>query len=413
MNDKKTYGFTTTILHSDRQKGIEHGSLHKPIHTSVTFGYEDARQLAEVFQGKQPGYRYGRQGNPTVSALEDKITRMEDGKSTICFATGMAAIGAIVQGLLREGDHVVSSAFLFGNTNSMWMTVNAQGARVSMVDATDVKNVEAAITPETRLVFVETIANPRTQVADLERIGALCRARGILYVVDNTMTSPYLFRPKSVGAGLVVNSLTKSIGGHGNALGGALTDTGEYDWTRYPHIADTYKKNPPAQWGMAQIRAKALRDFGATLGPEAAHHIAVGAETIALRQERECKNALALAQMLQADPRVAAVHYPGLESHPQHALSKALFRSFGSLMSFELKEGIDCFDYLNRLKLAIPASNLGDTRTLVIPVAHTIFYEMGAERRASMGIAESLIRVSVGLEDTDDLVGDFRQALEG
>lgn len=412
MNDKKTYGFTTTILHSDRQKGIEHGSLHKPIHTSVTFGYEDARQLAEVFQGKQPGYRYGRQGNPTVAALEDKITKMEDGKSTICFATGMAAIGAIVQGLLREGDHVVSSAFLFGNTNSLWMTVGAQGAKVSMVDATDVKNVEAAITPNTRLVFVETIANPRTQVADLKRIGELCRERGILYVVDNTMTSPYLFRPKTVGAGLVVNSLTKSIGGHGNALGGALTDTGEYDWTRYPHIAENYKKNPAPQWGMAQIRAKALRDFGGSLGPEAAHHIAVGAETIALRQERECKNALALAQMLQADERVAAVYYPGLESHPQHALSKALFRSFGSLMSFELKDGIDCFDYLNRLRLAIPTSNLGDTRTLVIPVAHTIFYEMGAERRASMGIAESLIRVSVGLEDTDDLVADFGQALD-
>ncbi|EOA05271.1 hypothetical protein HFRIS_007646 [Herbaspirillum frisingense GSF30] len=412
MNDKKTYGFTTTILHSDRQKGIEHGSLHKPIHTSVTFGYEDARQLAEVFQGKQPGYRYGRQGNPTVSALEEKITKMEDGKSTICFATGMAAIGAIVQGLLREGDHVVSSAFLFGNTNSLWMTVGAQGAKVSMVDATDVKNVEAAITPQTRLVFVETIANPRTQVADLKRIGELCRERGILYVVDNTMTSPYLFRPKTVGAGLVVNSLTKSIGGHGNALGGALTDTGEYDWTRYPHIADNYKKNPAPQWGMAQIRAKALRDFGATLGPEAAHHIAVGAETMALRQERECKNALAVAQMLEADERVAAVYYPGLESHPQHALSKALFRSFGSLMSFELKDGIDCFDYLNRMHLAVAASNLGDTRTLVIPVAHTIFYEMGAERRASMGIAESLIRVSVGLEDTEDLVADFRQALE-
>ncbi|MCI1015685.1 hypothetical protein HBH1_02969 [Herbaspirillum sp. BH-1] len=412
MNDKKTYGFTTTILHSDRQKGIEHGSLHKPIHTSVTFGYEDARQLAEVFQGKQPGYRYGRQGNPTVSALEEKITKMEDGKSTICFATGMAAIGAIVQGLLREGDHVVSSAFLFGNTNSLWMTVGAQGAKVSMVDATDVKNVEAAITPNTRLVFVETIANPRTQVADLKRIGELCRERGILYVVDNTMTSPYLFRPKTVGAGLVVNSLTKSIGGHGNALGGALTDTGEYDWTRYPHIADNYKKNPAPQWGMAQIRAKALRDFGATLGPEAAHHIAVGAETMALRQERECKNALAVAQMLEADERVAAVYYPGLESHPQHALSKALFRSFGSLMSFELKDGIDCFDYLNRMHLAVAASNLGDTRTLVIPVAHTIFYEMGAERRASMGIAESLIRVSVGLEDTEDLVADFRQALE-
>ncbi|WDZ97487.1 cystathionine gamma-synthase family protein [Herbaspirillum sp. WKF16] len=412
MNDKKTYGFTTTILHSDRQKEIEHGSLHKPVHTSVTYGYKDARQLAEVFQGKQPGYRYGRQGNPTVSALEDKITKMEGGKSTICFATGMAAIGAIVQGLLREGDHVVSSAFLFGNTNSLWMTVGAQGAKVSMVDATDVKNVEAAITPQTRLVFVETIANPRTQVADLKRIGELCRERGILYVVDNTMTSPYLFRPKSVGAGLVVNSLTKSIGGHGIALGGALTDTGEYDWTRHPHIAENYKKNPAPQWGMAQIRAKALRDFGASLGPEAAHHIAVGAETLALRQERECKNALALAQMMEADERFAAVYYPGLPSHPQHALSKELFRSFGSLLSFELKDGIDCFDYLNRLRLAIPTSNLGDTRTLVIPVAHTIFYEMGAERRASMGIAESLVRVSVGLEDTDDLVEDFRQALD-
>jgi O-acetylhomoserine (thiol)-lyase len=317
-----------------------------------------------------------------------------------------------VQGLLRQGDHVVSSAFLFGNTNSLWMTVGAQGAEVSMVDATDVANVEAALKPNTRLVFVETIANPRTQIADLRRIGELCRARGILYVVDNTMTSPYLFQPKAVGAGLVVNSLTKSIAGHGNALGGALTDTGEYDWTRYPHIAETYKRNPPPQWGMAQIRAKGLRDFGASLGPEAAHHIAVGAETIALRQERECRNAQAVAEMLEADERVAAVYYPGLASHPQHALASDLFRSYGSLLSFELKEGIDCFDYLNRMQLAVAASNLGDTRTLVIPVSHTIFYEMGAERRAAMGIAESLIRVSIGLEDTDDLVHDFRQALD-
>lgn len=412
MTDSKKYGFTTTILHSDRQKPIEHGSLHKPIHTSVTFGYRDARELAAVFQGKQPGYRYGRQGNPTVSALEDKVTKMEQGLATICFSTGMAAIGSLVQGLLREGDHVVSSSFLFGNTNSLWQTANAQGIDVSMVDATDVKNVEAALTPATRLVFVETIANPRTQVADLKRIGQLCRDRGILYVVDNTMTSPYLFRPRMVGASLVVNALTKSIGGHGNALGGSLTDTGLYDWTKFPNIYDSYKRYASPQWGMAQIRAKSLRDFGGTLGPEAAHHIAVGAETMALRMERECSNALALAQMLEADERVAAVHYPGLPSHPQHKIAKELFGAFGSLFSFELKDNIDCFDYLNRLKLAIPASNLGDTRTLVIPVAHTIFYEMGPERRASMGIAESLIRVSVGIEDTADLLADFQQALD-
>lgn len=412
MTDSKKYGFTTTTLHSDRQKEIEHGSLHKPIHTSVTFGYNDARELATVFQGKKPGYRYGRQGNPTVAALEDKVNKMEEGLSTICFATGMAAIGAVVQALLREGDHVVSSAFLFGNTNSLWQTVGGQGVKIAMVDATDVKNVEAAIQPNTRIVFVETIANPRTQVADLARIGKLCAERGILYVVDNTMTSPYLFRPKTVGASIVINALTKSIGGHGNALGGSLTDTGLYDWARFPNILETYKRYPTAQWGMAQIRAKALRDFGGSLGPEAAHHLAVGAETMALRLDRECANALAVAQMLEADERVAAVYYPGLKSHPQHALSTELFRAYGSLFSFELKDGIDCFDYLNRLQLGVSASNLGDTRTLVIPVAHTIFYEMGAERRASMGIAESLIRVSIGIEDTADLVEDFRQALD-
>jgi O-acetylhomoserine (thiol)-lyase len=412
MTETKNYGFTTTILHNDRQKGIEHNSLHKPVHTSVAFGYSDARQLASVFQGKEPGFRYGRQGNPTVSALEDKVNKMEQGVATLCFATGMGAIGAVFQALLRAGDHVVSSSFLFGNTNSLWQTVAGQGVGVDFVDATNVDYVAAALKPETRIVFVETIANPRTQVADLKRIGELCQARGILYIVDNTMTTPYLFLPKSVGAGLVVNSLTKSIGGHGNALGGSLTDTGAYDWTRFPNIFDSYKRAAPAQWGIAQIRAKGLRDFGAALGPEAAHHIAVGAETLALRMERTCANAKALAEMLEADERVAAVYYPGLASHPQHGLSTELFRAHGSLLSFELKDGIDCFDFLNRLKLAIPASNLGDTRTLIIPVAHTIFFEMGAERRASMGIAESLIRVSVGIEDTCDLLDDFACALE-
>jgi len=412
MGDSKSYGFTTTILHNDRRKPIEHGSLHKPVHTSVAFGYGDARQLASVFQGKEPGFRYGRQGNPTVSALEDKISKMEGGVASLCFGTGMAAIGALFQALLKAGDHIVSSSFLFGNTNSLWQTVAGQGVAVDFVDATDVRHVEAALTPETRMVFVETIANPRTQVADLARIGQLCRERGILYVVDNTMTTPWLFRPKDVGAGLVVNSLTKSIGGHGIALGGALTDTGLFDWSAYPNIAANFRKQPAAAQGMAQLRAKALRDFGAALGPEAAHHIAVGAETLALRMERTCANALALATMLEADERVAAVHYPGLASHPQNGIVQELFRSGGSLLSFELKDGIDCFDYLNRLQLGIPASNLGDTRTLVIPVAHTIFFEMGAERRASMGIAESLIRVSVGIEDTDDLVADFRQALD-
>src|SRR5438067_3427093 len=188
--------------------------------------------------------------------------------------------------LLRASDHIVSSAFLFGNTNSMFSTLSTQGIGVAFVDATDAGAVEAALTPATRLVFVETIANPRTQIADLSRIGELCAGRGLIYVVDNTMTSPYLFRPKSVKASLIVNALTKYIGGHGNALGGSVTDTGLFDWTRFANIQDTYKGPKTALWGLTQIRKKGLRDWGGTLAAEQAHHLAVGAETLSLRMDR-------------------------------------------------------------------------------------------------------------------------------
>jgi O-acetylhomoserine (thiol)-lyase len=406
-------GFTTSILHADRDTPIEHGSLHKPLHLSVAYGYRDARELAAVFQNKAQGYVYGRQGNPTSAALEQKVNRMEQGVATVCFATGMAAIGAIMLALLKMGDHVVSSAFLFGNTNSMFNTLQSHGTDVSFVDATDVGAVEAALTPATRMVFVETIANPRTQIADLEAIGGLCAARGLIYVVDNTMTSPYLFVPAKFNASLVVNALTKYIGGHGNALGGSVTDTGQFDWARYPNIADSYKGAKPQLWGITQIRKKGLRDWGGTLAAEQAHHLAVGAETLALRMQRACANAQVLAESLERDARVRAVYYPGLASHPQHARALSLFGAGGALLSFELDPAIDCFDFLNRLRVVVLSSNLGDNRTLAIPVAHTIFYEMGAERRASMGIADSLIRVSVGIEDSEDIVADFQQALEG
>jgi O-acetylhomoserine (thiol)-lyase len=404
-------GFTTSILHADRESAIEHGSLHKPLHLSVAYGYRDARELANVFQGKSPGYAYGRQGNPTAAALEEKVNRMEDGVATVCFGTGMAAIGAIMLALLRGGDHVVSSSFLFGNTNSLFNTLEAHGIGVSFVDATDVSRVETAITQQTRLVFVETIANPRTQVADLARIGELCAARGLLYVVDNTMTSPYLFRPKAVQASLIVNALTKYIGGHGNALGGSVTETGIFDWTRYANIQETYKGPKPALWGLTQIRKKGLRDWGGTLAAEQAHHIADGAETLAIRMDRACANALALAQFLAARAEVSAVYYPGLDSHPQHGLAGELFGAYGALLSFELDPKLDCFDFLNRLQHVVLSSNLGDNRTLAIPVAATIYYEMGPQRRASMGIADSLIRISVGIEDREDLLADFAQAL--
>ena len=403
--------FSSQALHSDREGNPEHGVLHKAVHTSVAFGYADARELAAVFQGKKSGYAYGRQSNPTVEALARKVTDMESGVASVLFATGMAAIGSTLLALLRQGDHIVSSAYLFGNTNSLFSTLQAFGVSVTFVDATDVADVEAAIEPNTRLVFVETIANPVTQIADLAGIGALCQARNLLYMVDNTMTSPWLFQPATVNASLVINALTKYIGGHGNALGGAITDTGLFDWTRFPHIYDSYKVPDVKLWGITQIRKKGLRDFGASLGPEAAHHLSAGADTLALRMQKACDNAMAVARFCDTHPNVRKVFYPGLNHHRQHDRAAALFKHFGALMSIELQDNVDCFDFLNKLELVVTSSNLGDNRSLGIPVAHTIFWEMGPQRRASMGVADSLVRLSIGIEDTDDLIADFASAL--
>ena len=302
---------------------------------------------------------------------------------------------------------------MFGNTNSLFGTLGDLGVAVDKVDTGSAAAVEAALKPNTRLVFVETIANPGTQVPDLEAIGALCRERGVLYVVDNTITSPLLFRPKSVGAGLVVNSLSKTIGGHGAALGGAVTDTGAFDWSNYPNIFAPYRTGDPKGWGLQQVRKKGLRDMGGSLSSEPAHQIAVGAETLALRVARNSTTALALARHLQTMPGVRAVHYPMLESHPQHAIAKRHFAAGSWLLAFVLADERAAVAALDRLRLPIKATGLGDNRTLVIPVAPTIFWEAGAEVRAQMGIADGMVRVSVGLEDEADLLADFEQALKG
>ncbi|MFT4885847.1 MAG: O-acetylhomoserine (thiol)-lyase [Pseudohongiellaceae bacterium] len=403
-------GFITNNLHSDRRDSPEHGVLHKAIHPSVAYAYEDSRHLAEVFQGKREGYNYGRQLNPTVTALQKRITLMEDGIASVAFATGMAAISSTMLALLRSGDHIVSSAFLFGNTNSLFATLQGLGIEVSFVDATDSSSVEAAIKPNTKLVFSETIANPATQIADLHGIGKICASHGLIFCVDNTMTSPHLFNPKSIGASLVINSLTKYIGGHGNALGGVVTETGNFDWALFDNIYDTYRKGDTNLWGITQIKKKGLRDLGASLGPDAAHHLAVGSETLPMRMDRACKNAQALAEFCETQEKVNKVYYPGLPSHPQHGRAGKLFKGFGAIFSIDLVDGVDCFDCLNKMEDIVSSSNLGDNRTLAIPVAHTIYFEMGAQRRASMGIADSMIRFSVGIEEIDDLINDLTRA---
>ncbi len=406
-----TKGFTTTILHSDRLSKPEFGAIHQPVHNAVTWGYDDVQGLVDVFQNKAKGYAYSRQGNPTTAALEHKVSQMEQGIATVSFSTGMAAISSTILALLKASDHIIASSYLFGNTRSVMQTYIDMGLEISFVDSTNAEEIKNAYREHTRMVFVETIANPATQVSDLGAIGDFCAEKKLIYVVDNTMTSPYLFRPATVKASLVINSLTKYIGGHGNALGGSVTDTGLFDWLGFPNIAPIIREQiKPEMQGITQIRKRGLRDGGGTLSPEAAHSISVGAETIALRLDRACNNAAVLSEFLNHHPLVSHVYYPGLKSHPQHELASGLFHRFGGLMSFTLVDGVDCLEFLNELKLVIKSSNLGDTRTLAIPVAQTIFFELGQEKRDEMGIPDSMIRLSVGIEDIDDLIADFSTA---
>lgn len=411
MSKTHKQGLSTTIVHRDRRAGMEYGALRAPVHNSVQYGLESVEDLIGIFQGsKKGGFNYARQGTPTTAALEAKITEIEHGIGTVCFATGMGAIAAIFLSLLKAGDHIVSSRHVFGNTNSLLGTLRQFGVEVSMVDMASADSVAAALTPATRMVFVETIANPGTQIADLQGIGQLCQAHGLVYVVDNTITSAALFTPASVGASLVVNSLTKTLAGHGAALGGAVTDTGLFDWSAYPNIADDYRKGPAAQQGLTQIRKKALRDMGASLSSEHANLISIGMETLALRVGHCSNTAQQLAEYLEAHPAVRKVSYPGLPSHPQYQRARELFRGNAWLLSFELFDAAQTNTLLNTLQVPIKATGLGDTRTLVIPVASTIFWEAGPEKRKEMDIPDGMVRVSVGLEEVGDLIADFEQA---
>lgn len=339
---------------------------------------------------------------------------MEGGINTVSFASGMAALTATFLTLLKAGDHVISSKNIFGNTTSLLGTLAKFGVEVTFVDTCDAANVQAAIQPNTLMVFTESLANPSTHIADLETIGSLCKQHNLLYVLDNTLITPWLMPGKQIGASIVVNSLSKHIGGHANALGGSVTDTGLFNWQGYPNIDTQYQAGNPSNWGLTQIKKKGLRDMGATLASETAHRIATGIETLPLRMAKACDNAMALATELVQHPQVKSIQYPGLSSHPQHERANKLFGGyFGSLMAIELAPHIDVFNFLDKLTIFVLATHLGDNRSLVLPVAHTIYYEMGKHKRKEIGIPDNLLRVSVGIENPKLLLNDFTQALDG
>ncbi|MCV2885374.1 cystathionine gamma-synthase family protein [Aestuariibacter sp. AA17] len=405
-------GITTKLVHADRKLNKPaNGAVHYPTSNSVLFEYEDVQDLVDVFQGKQVGHVYSRSSTASNAALQTILNNMEQGVGAVTFATGMAAISSTLLALLRAGDHIIVSQFLFGNTRSFIETLSQFGVEVSLVDVTDVQAVEREVKNNTRAVYVETIANPVTQVADLGAIGQLCANSGLLFLVDNTMTPSLVFDAKGVQASITMTSLTKYVAGHGNVLGGVIVDTGLFDWSHYPNILPMYQKGEPSQWGLTQIRKRGLRDLGATLPPQSAHQISIGLETMAMRIQRVCENALRLATYLHSHDAVEQVYYPGLSDHPQHFIAREMFNgTYGGIFSIVLRDDIDAHRFLNQLSLVICATHLGDTRTLALPVASTIFYENTPEERAKMGIHDNMIRFSVGIEDIEDIVSDFEHA---
>jgi O-acetylhomoserine (thiol)-lyase len=408
LNNK---GFTTRLIHADRLiNQPQFGAVHQATNNSVLFEFKQAQELVDVFQGKQAGHVYSRSSSSSSVALQNILTHLEGGLGAITFATGMAAITATMLSLFKAGDHLILSRFLFGNTRSLIETLQNFGIQISFVDVTELHNLEQVKQPNTKAVYLETIANPVTQVADLSAIGQWCTEQKLLYLIDTTMTPPNLFDAKSVLASITISSLTKYMAGHGNVLGGAVVDTGLFDWTDFDNILPIYRGADPTLWGLTQIRKRGLRDMGGTLAPESAHAISIGLETLVLRTQRTCDNALRLATYLQSHPKIAAVYYPGLPTHPQHEIASKLFSGFGGILSLDLTADIDPIAFLDELKLVICATHLGDTRTLALPVASTIYFESSEEQRKQMGINDNMIRMSIGIEDFSDLIADFEQA---
>lgn len=404
-------GFTTRLVHADRLLNQPpSGAVHQATNNSVLFEYTEAQDLVDVFQGKKMGHVYARSSSSSTLALQNILNDLEGGVGAITFSTGMAAITAALFSLLKAGDHLIMSQFLFGNTSSLTATMQGFGIEISFVDVTDVKQVEQSYRENTKAVYLETIANPVTQVGDLRAIGQFCQQKNILFIVDNTMTPANIFDAKSVQASLTVASLSKYIAGHGTVLGGVIIDTGLFDWRGYANILALYRGADAQQWGLTQIRKRGLRDMGATLAPDAAHTISVGLETLVLRVEKTCNNAMFLASYLQNHAAVAEVYYPGLASHPQHYLAREYFRYYGGVLSIDLAPHIEPLAFLNQLKLVICATHLGDTRTLGLPVAQTIYFENTPQQRQAMGISDTMLRFSVGIEDIEDIVADFAQA---
>ena len=386
-------GFSSRAIHHGYDPTENHGALTPPMHMASTFAFDSAEQGGAIFAGEQPGYFYSRISNPTLDLLEQRIATLEGAEAGVATASGMGAITAVMWTLLSAGDEIVTDKTLYGCTFAFFRHgLTKFGVKVTHVDLTDPSALKAAMNDRVKLVYFETPANPNMRLVDIAAISEVAHARGAQVVVDNTYATPAITRPVELGADVVVHSATKYLGGHGDLVGGLVVGSAET---------------------MQRVRLEGLKDMtGAVMSPFTATLIMRGLKTLALRMERHSKTALEVARWLEAQPQVAAVHYPGLESFGHHALARRQMALPGGMIAFDLAGGYDQgIRFMNRLNMIVRAVSLGDAETLVQHPASMTHSTYTAEERTAHGIGEGLLRLSIGLEDAEDIFADLEQAL--
>jgi O-acetylhomoserine (thiol)-lyase len=418
--------FDTVCLHGGHTPDTDTRSRAVPIHMTTSYLFEDTEHAARLFALEEAGYIYTRIMNPTTDVLEKRVAMLEGAVGGLAFASGMAAITAACLTIAGQGDHVVSSSGLYGGTYTLFGQTFPRkfGIGVTFTRTDEPAEFEAAITERTRLLYTETIGNPRLTVPDLKALAQVAHAHGIPLVVDNTMASPALCRPIEHGADIVVHSLTKYLGGHGVSIGGIIVDGGRFDWKasgRFPEMVEpdpayhgiSFAERFGEQAYITCARVRMLRDLGGCMSPMNAFLTLLGIETLPLRMERHCRNAEAVAEFLKGHPKVSWVNYPGLAEHAAHEIAaRYLSGGFGGIVGFGVKGGLEAGKrFINSLTLVSHLANIGDARTLAIHPASTTHQQLSAEEQQQTGVTPDFVRLSIGIEDADDIIADLDQAL--
>ena len=425
---KKNYRFETLQLHVGQEQADPATDARAvPIYQTTSYVFHNSQHAADRFGLRDAGNIYGRLTNSTQGVFEDRVAALEGGVAGLAVASGAAAITYALQNIVQAGDHIVAANNLYGGSyNLITHTLATQGIGNTIINVNDLEALEAAIQPNTKVVYAETFGNPNSDVLDLEGVAAVAHKHGIPFIVDNTFGTPYLIRPLEHGADIVVHSATKFLGGHGSSLGGVIVDGGKFDWKANPDKFPTLAKPDPSYHGIVfadavgaaayvtRIRAVILRDTGATLSPFNAFILLQGVETLSLRVERHVENALKVVSFLANHPKVAKVNHPALESHRDHALYKKYFpNGAGSIFTFEIKGGQEeAWKFIYALQIFSLLANVADVKSLVIHPYTTTHSQLSPEELAEQHITPSTIRLSIGTEHIDDIIDDLSQAFD-